>query len=65
MSETPRAGVAGPNKYDAFISHSHADKEIAVATARSLRRLTRPWYQPAPALKVVLDSQTFGASPNL
>lgn len=51
--------------YRAFISYSHAaDRKLAPALQRGLRRLAQPWYRP-PVFRVFRDETTLTATPHL
>lgn len=58
-------GRNGSNRYDAFISYSHAvDGRLAPALQRGLQRFAKPWYR-ARALRIFRDETSLAATPEL
>ena len=57
--------VAAAQRYDAFISYSHAaDGKLAPALQSSLHRFAKPWYRRR-ALHVFRDQTSLSATPSL
>jgi hypothetical protein len=57
--------LARPEKYDAFVSYSHAlDGVLAVALQTGLQRFAKPWYRPR-ALRVFRDNANLAANADL
>jgi hypothetical protein len=58
-------GEVAEFEYDAFISYSRADREVAIDLQKGLERLGKPWYRRKPTVRVLRDETVFGASEDL
>ncbi|WP_433272751.1 TIR domain-containing protein [Actinosynnema sp. CS-041913] len=63
-ADTRSADRPSGERYDAFLSYSHADDGVAVAVERGLSRLMKRWHQRR-ALRVFLDRNILAANPDL
>lgn len=58
----PSAG--GSADFDAFISYSHKDRELAHVVQVALQQFAKPWYR-LRALRIFLDEASLGVQPRL
>lgn len=64
FSGRKRASATSGQRYDAFISYSHAkDRAVSEAVQDGLQRLAKPWMRKA--LHVFRDDTSLSANPNL